>query len=85
MAPRQITMPAKEAAETEVPDASPQRKRPEEGRYLLQVDRQTKRSFETEAAAQKAGLAIKQSYPVVQVSIYDTQKSTNTLVTAAPA
>src|SRR5262245_31618036 len=43
----------------------------EGGRYLLQVDRQTKGSYKTSEAAQSAALAIKTGYPVVKVSIYD--------------
>jgi hypothetical protein len=46
-----------------------QRKRPESGRYLLQVDRQTKGSYKTSEAAQVAGREIKAAYPIVQVSI----------------
>ena len=49
----------------------PQRKRHESGRYLLQVDKQTKDSYKTSEAAQSAALEIKTAYPIVQVSIYD--------------
>lgn len=48
-----------------------QRKRPELGRYLLQVDHQTKRSFADSDAAQAAGLVIKTGHPILQVAIYD--------------
>jgi hypothetical protein len=61
-----------EAGETEELVAPNQRRRPESGRYRLQVDRQTKRFFEMEGEAEQAGLAIKNAYPVVQVIIYDT-------------
>ena len=47
MASRQIKMPAKESSDTEVNEVVSQRKRPESGRYLLQVDRQTKGSYPT--------------------------------------
>jgi hypothetical protein len=80
MATRQIKMPAKDAAEEEQDEAFPQRKRPEVGRYLLQVDRQTKGSYETLDAAQKAGSAIKQRFAVLQVSVYDRIESVNTLI-----
>jgi hypothetical protein len=50
-------------------------KRPAQGRYRLQVDRQTKSSFESFDDAEKAGKAIKTAYPVVQVSVYDAQDS----------
>lgn len=66
---------------TPEPDqANPQRKRPEIGRYLLQVDRQTKGSYETAELAQAAGLTIKTGHPVVQVSVYDSVECHNTLV-----
>ncbi len=61
MAPRQIKMPVKKDAEKEAEDVSAQSKRPEIGRYLLQVDRQTKGSYKTSEAAQSAALAIKTS------------------------
>jgi hypothetical protein len=48
----------------------PARKQPEH-RFHLQVDRQTKASYATYEAAEKAGLAIKKEHPVVQVSVYD--------------
>jgi hypothetical protein len=48
-----------------------QRKRPEVGRFLLQVDRQTKASFTTREAAEMAGQVIKDGHPVLQVAVYD--------------
>ena len=57
-----------------------QRKRIEIGRYLLQVDRQTKGSYETAELAEAAGLTIKTGHPVVQVSVYDSVECRNTLV-----
>ena len=42
MASRQIKMPVKDDSDKDVDEAPSQRKRPETGRYLLQVDRQTK-------------------------------------------
>jgi hypothetical protein len=47
MATRQIKMPVKDNSEQEVEEVFSQRKRPERGRYLLQVDRQTKGSYTT--------------------------------------
>jgi hypothetical protein len=81
MAPRFIKLreSAEPAAEPDH-DAFSQRKRPESGRYLLQVDRQTKSSFTTAEAAEAAGLAIKKAYPVVQVSIYDSVETQNKLI-----
>jgi hypothetical protein len=57
-----------------------QRKRPENGRYWLQVDRQTKASFATAETAQAAGLSIKARHPIVQVNVYDSVDCQNTLV-----
>jgi hypothetical protein len=62
-----------------------QRKRPERGRYLLQVDRQTKGSYTTSEAAQAAALVIKKSYPIVQVTVYDSVDNSNTLIEAPGA
>ncbi len=81
MASRQIKMPVKDDAEKEKDDELPsQRKRPETGRYWLQVDRQTKGSYTTSEAAQSAALVIKTGYPIVQVSVYDTVEYTDTMV-----
>jgi len=57
-----------------------QRRRPEAGRYLLQVDRQTKGSYTTIETAVAAGTTIKTGYPLVQVSVYDSVDYENTLV-----
>ena len=58
MASRPMKMPAKDDAEksTQADDLLSRRKRPELGRYLLQVDRQTKGSYTTLNAAQAAAL-----------------------------
>jgi hypothetical protein len=80
MASRQIKMPAKDESEKEVVEVFSQRKRPEAGRYWLQVDRQTKGSYTTSEAAQSAALAIKKGHPIVQVSVYDRVESTHTIV-----
>ena len=85
MAPRQIKLPAKDESEKEVEEVFSQRKRPEKGRYLLQVDRQTKGSYKTSEAAQSAALQIKTAFPIVQVSVYDSVDNTNTLVEAPAA
>jgi hypothetical protein len=85
MASRQIKMPVKDDSEKEPDEVFSQRKRPERGRYLLQVDRQTKGSYTTSEAAQSAALVIKTAYPIVQVSVYDSVDNTNTLVEAPAA
>jgi hypothetical protein len=85
MATRQIKMPVKDNSEQEVEEGFSQRKRPERGRYLLQVDRQTKGSYTTSETAQAAALVIKKNYPIVQVSVYDSLDNSDTLVEAPAA
>lgn len=85
MASRQIKMPAKDESDKDVDALPSQRKRPETGRYLLQVDRQTKGSYPTSETAHAAGLVIKKGYPIVQVSIYDSVDSATTMVEAPAA
>lgn len=71
-----INMPSKEVIE-EAPVRRGQL-RPTQERYLLQVDRQTKKSFAVPEDARKAGEAVKKAYPMVMVSIYDTAESVGT-------
>jgi len=85
MASRQIKMPVKDGSDKDVDEAPSQRKRPERGRYLLQVDRQTKGSYPTAEAAQSAAQVIKIGYPIVQVSVSDSVEYTHTLVEAPAA
>jgi hypothetical protein len=73
-----ITMPP--GAEESVPEPVTQRKPTDSGRFRLQVDRQTKASYATYEAAEKAGLSIKKEYPVVQVVIYDGVESVNKII-----
>ena len=52
MPQRQFRMPGKKVVRTEQMDeACPKQEQPEMDRYLLQIDRQTKRSFKTAEAA----------------------------------
>ena len=44
---------------------SPSQRKQIEGRFCLQVDRQTKSTFATFEAAEAAGMAIKKSHPLV--------------------
>ena len=66
MAPRVIKLreqgEPRQETEAELP---PHRKLPAVGRYLLQVDRQTKGSYATAQAAEAAGILIKKNYPKV--------------------
>jgi hypothetical protein len=61
------------------PEPANQRKAAE-ARYRLQVDRQTKRSFATLEAAEEVGRVIKNAYPIVQVSVYDSVDFVNKLI-----
>ena len=83
MATRQMKMPVKDDSAIAMEAAPSQSKRPERGRYLLQVDRQTKGSYTALDAAQAAALAIKKAYPIVQVSVYDSVDNSNTMIEAA--
>ena len=80
MASRQIKMPVKDDSDKETDEMPSQRKRAETGRYLLQVDRQTKGSYQTPEAAQSAALIIKKGYPIVQVAVYDSVEYSHTTV-----
>ncbi len=47
--------------------------RPKEERFILRVDGQIKRSFSSKESAMTAGAAIKKAYPIVMVTVLDTQ------------
>ena len=59
---------------------SGQGKRPEMGQFQLQVDRQTKVSYATYEAAERAGMAIKQSHPIVQVAVYNAGEGSRKII-----
>jgi hypothetical protein len=81
MAPRVIKLREPEEPPQQIEqEAFSQRKRPEVGRFWLQVDRQTKGSYATAEAAETAGMVIKKAHPVVQVSVYDSVDSVNTRI-----
>jgi hypothetical protein len=71
-----------ELRETAESPAEPmgQRKRPDKGQYRLQVDRQTKGSYETLEAAEAAGRVIKTAYPIVHVTVYDIVEGQNRVI-----
>ena len=64
-------------AEEPVPELLGRRKRPEVGQFRLLVDRQTKASFATYEAAEKAAMAIKTGHPIVSVVVYDAKDGEN--------
>ena len=67
------------APEESVPEQVTQRK-PAEGRFSLRVDRQTKGSYPTFEAAEKAALVIKRQHPFLHVAIYDGVGSVNRII-----
>jgi hypothetical protein len=58
------------SADEAAPEAASQARRPEH-QFRLQVDRQTKESYETNKAAEQAALAIKKSHPILHVEVVD--------------
>jgi hypothetical protein len=60
-------------------EAASQKRRTLE-RYRLQVDRQTKSSFQNLAEAEKAGADIKKKFPVVHISIFDATKGETKII-----
>jgi len=66
--------------EEPVQDLVAQRKRRDEGRFRLQVDRQTKGSYATYEAAEAAGKVIKKTYPILHVAVYDAVDSVNRII-----
>ena len=72
MRERELKMPAKKVASRErAEEDRPKQSQSETGRYLLQIDRQSKRSFKTPEAAQTATRETKSRFPALHVSIYD--------------
>ena len=74
------TMTMASAPEESVPEPLTQRKPADSGRFHLQVDRQTKASYATYEAAEKAGKAIKKDHPILQVAVYDGIESVNKII-----
>ena len=65
MSQRPFRMPAKNAAKREqAEEERPKQNQQEPERYLLQIDRQTKRSFKTPEAAWTAALDINPVFPL---------------------
>jgi hypothetical protein len=77
---RELKMPAKNVANRQKAEDSCKESQPETGRYLLQIDRQSKRSFKTTEAVRSAAMEIKSRFPALQVSIYDTVTGSRTVV-----
>jgi hypothetical protein len=56
--------------------------RPTEERFLLKVDGQIKRSFSSKEDAATAGAVIKKTYPVVVVTVVDTDEHSTEIIKA---
>ena len=80
MAERPIKMLARKKIDKETVEVVSQHQKLDVARYLLQVDRQTKGSFQTSEAAQSAALEIKKAFPILQVSIYDNVTKSSALM-----
>lgn len=73
-----LKKPSNQGGVSEVRDET----RPTEERFLLRVDGQVKRSFSSKEPALIVGGAIKKAYPVVVVSLMDTEDGTTEIVNA---
>lgn len=60
--------------------AKQQRRVTETGRYWLQIDRQTKGSYDELEAAQAAGEALKKKFPNIHVALYDRQSGLHSVL-----
>ena len=80
MAPRQIKKLVQYKSDRATDVIFSQQKRAESGRCLIQVDKQTKASYETAEAAHSAALEIKKGYPIVRVAIFDSIENSSRLV-----
>ncbi len=72
-----------------LPNQSYEHRRPaaaaQEGRFLLQVDRQTKQAFQTREAAQKAGMALKRAFPILLVGVLDLEEGQSEVIVSPSA
>lgn len=73
------------AAKESAPDIVTGQGKPSFHQFRLKVDGQTKDSFTTIEAAEKAALKIKQAYPVVQVSVHDSIEGRQIIIEAEKA
>jgi hypothetical protein len=70
----------RKTTEDEAGPEAPSQRKEVEGRFRLQVDRQTKSSYATFEAAEAAGMAIKKSHPILHVGVYDHVDSVNRII-----
>jgi hypothetical protein len=79
---RNVDRSASVKPEDPAPEQQRQQNRLENGRFCLQVDRQTKASYASYEDAEQAALAIKKGHPVVLVAIRDVVEGVNTVINA---
>ena len=70
-----LTRPVQDSVSTPKTQA-----RPTEERFLLKVDGQIKRSFSSKEAAAAAGAVVKKAYPIVVVTVVDTEKHATEII-----
>jgi hypothetical protein len=63
-----------------LPEKRAQQRTTEPGRFWLQIDRQTKSSYDTAEAAATAGILIKKQFSMVQVAVYDRKEGSNQIL-----
>lgn len=59
---------------------SKQKRVEEAGRYWLQIDRQTKSSYDDLELAQAAGEQMKKKFPQIHVALYDKQSGLHSVL-----
>ena len=67
---------SKKARDHDNPSPAMSQTRPVDKRFLLRVDGQVKTSFGTKEPATTAGAAIKKAFPIVVVTVVDTEQGT---------
>ena len=71
---------SKRSKDEETAPNVPSQRKQLEGRFRLQVDRQTKSTYAMFEAAEVAGMAIKKSHPLVHVGVYEHVESVNKVI-----
>src|SRR3954451_18158649 len=80
---RRLFMPVRISKKKEPEDnprQNPSEGKPGEARFRLQVDRQTKATYDTLEGAETAGMAIKKSHPIVHIDVYDHVEGTSKVI-----
>jgi len=72
----------KKTRDQDISSAAKDQARPIDKRFLLRVDGQTKTSFSTKEPAATAGAVIKKAFPIVVVTVVDTEQGTTETINA---